>query len=92
MRPLRYKITKEIEDICGDLYPTLEELTVILRAIQFLCGPPDGEPDWNWWWSGSKLNCDSSANYSLNTAPDQCEGAAHLANSSPHVHVHVMQE
>ena len=58
-RRLRTKITKEVEDVCGDLYPTCEELAVILRAIQSHCGPPDGAPSWNWWWSGSKLNGNS---------------------------------
>lgn len=50
---LRIKVVKEIEDVCGDLYPDKEERDVILGSIQLLCGPPDHNQDWNYYWTHS---------------------------------------
>jgi hypothetical protein len=51
MKRLRMKIVKEIEDNCGDLYPSKEERDTILTAIQNLCGPPDTAPSWNYYYT-----------------------------------------
>lgn len=50
---LRMKIVKEIEDVCGHLYPSKEERDTILGGIQNLCGPPDNAPSWNIYWTTS---------------------------------------
>ena len=52
---LRIKVTKEMEDMCGDLYPEKAERETILNAIQLLCGPPDTAPSWNNWWTQEGL-------------------------------------
>ena len=44
---LRMKIVKEIEDVCGDLYPSSDERGVILKSIDLLCGPPVNGPSWD---------------------------------------------
>ena len=33
----------QIEEVCGDLYPSKNEREVILSAIQAFCGPPEGK-------------------------------------------------
>ena len=48
---LRHKVVKEVEDICGDLYPSEYERSVIFGGIQLWCGPPDNAPSWNYYWS-----------------------------------------
>ena len=37
---LRTLIVQEMHEMCGDLYPTLNERSVILGAIEQFCGPP----------------------------------------------------
>lgn len=48
---LRKKIVQEIEAVCGDLYPSLDERTVILAKVEKECGPPTSTraPHWDNW-------------------------------------------
>ena len=48
---LRLKVVKEIEDMCGDLYPSKHERDVILRSIQAFCGTPDHSPSWDYYFT-----------------------------------------
>ena len=48
---LRMKIVKEIEDVCGDLYPSGDERGAILKSIDLFCGPPAYGPSWDYFYT-----------------------------------------
>ena len=50
IKALRKLIVQEVLEVCGDLYPDLNERSVILGAIEEFCGPP---------WSGSSKHWDN---------------------------------
>lgn len=48
---------RQIREVCGDLYPSSHERSVILRAIEALCGPPislNSIGHWDNWTSEGK--------------------------------------
>jgi hypothetical protein len=53
---LRQKIVQEIEAVCGDLYPSSEERSVILGKVEQECGPPTSTraPHWDVWKDADK--------------------------------------
>ena len=53
---LRRKIVQEIEAVCGDLYPSAEERSIILGKVEKECGPPTSTraPHWDYWKDSEK--------------------------------------